>query len=31
MLSIPDENETFLSRAAAEKGKANVWIRERYR
>jgi len=31
MLAIPDENETFLSRAAAQKGKVHVWIKERYR
>jgi hypothetical protein len=30
MLLMP-ENETFLSRAAAEKGKPDTWIKERYR
>jgi hypothetical protein len=31
MLAIPGENETFLGRAAAEKGKFDVWVKERYR
>jgi len=28
---IPDEKDTFLGSKAKEKGKADVWLRRRYR
>ncbi len=31
MLAIPDEDETFLERAALKHIKLSVWIKERYR
>ena len=31
MLSIPEEEYTFLSKAAAEKGKAELWKKERFK
>lgn len=31
MLVIPDEDETFLERAALKYVKYEVWVKERYR
>jgi hypothetical protein len=30
-LSVPEEEYTFLSKAATEKGKAEVWKKERFK
>ncbi|MBR9682288.1 MAG: hypothetical protein GOV02_01310, partial [Candidatus Aenigmarchaeota archaeon] len=31
LLSVPEEEYTFLSKAAADKGKAEIWKKEQYK
>ena len=31
MIAVPEEEYTFLSKAATDKGKAEVWKKEQYR